>query len=660
MELEHSSDQSSSASSRRDDTLHRTEGALPTNQATYGPPDTEVVDLQASPRSLLTDAEMQRLNEEFQQELSRMMEKFGGVVDGYANANRELRESPPAATSLVQGAVSGGFLAYVMSFYSAKVLTMWASDSLGKSADWAFAPLAGVLHATVGEVIGGGLRASFATYQSPDGALWANLVSAVSDCIFFTVGGHETKRREAMDHLKVAIQNIHNSLDERLGKDPDRSAKLAAFGALWRSIVSDEMAFFAFAISYIGSGSLRPTLRRIDNKSLSYGAEFAVVLLCGVVGSVFTSLLQNVFRKCLQKTKHNSGDNDYFTRKAKLTILHQTQQKLKVLREEVQSKWNEYKDSAGHSMTDKDSGACEEMQELLKKIDDMLGAYQEQIENIASKDARCATACTSICNTAKLLFWGKANDSTPWVGRVAKFRRALAKSIGNTAVVTAYLYYIQEVASGMHPIHASPVGNHTGIPQPEPMYTPIGSEELAAYAMHGFVLIGAWCTRSVVNTATELALLSVIPGLTLRIGTTAMSAWKWASSPRTIATGDGNTSGGTGETEQVAQGADGDGRNKQGDDGDSPHGRSPTPGTIHKVNRIIEDSDSDSDSNSDSDSDRDSNSDSDREGNRNYSRQGADSVVDLRQINARMEDAQTILNLVKNDASESSTVDSEN
>ena len=671
MELDDKSNKSSRSSSRREDTRKRVNDTPPLNPSDYNSSDDTVIDLDQTPCKDNSGSNLDQLRQQFVQELLDKHLDLQGVKDQFADADQAIRTSPPRADSFWQGAVTGGFLAYVMSFYTAKILAMLASESAGKQAEWAFAPLAGVLHATVGEAIGGGVRATFATYKSPDGTLWANLVSALSDCALATVGGPEKRRRRAQGNLKKAIKNIQESLDKRLGPDKNRSAALAAFGALWRSFVCDELAFIAFAVSYIGSGSLRPTLRRLDNKALSYGGEFGIVLACGLVGGMMTAVLQNKLRKWIQKGEHASGHNDVITRNARLDLLNTTLRQLDRQRHLVDHCWHKYFREVATdngALTPRGSSNLDEMKhkkdELLKEIASLREVLEEQVGQLNSQRGLAATA-SAIGNTACTMFCSPATANTPWVGRGAKWRRLLAKSIGNTAVVAAYLYYIQEVASGMHPIYASPAGNHTGVPQPEapqghPPYTPIGSSEMAAYAMHGFVLIGAWCTRSVVNTVTEVVALSAVPGLALRVGTTASSIWQWACSTNTPVTVNPAVEPSDQAAPDGNNDTNSDGNDDTADDPGNPDEHRPVPKPHQKADHIIEYSDGDSDGDGDEDSDVDSDDTQSRELPEDQSKFGpAEFQEVIKESSDLVTDIRTIVSFANAQSVEESSLDSD-
>lgn len=664
MEPEDKSKKSSSSSSRREDAQKRVKDTPSLDPSVYNASDDTVIDLDQTPRKDNNGSNLDQLRQQFVQELLDKHHDLQGVRDQFTKADQAISTSAPRADSFWQGAVTGGFLAYVLSFYTAKILAMLASESAGKQAEWAFAPLAGVLHATVGEAIGGGVRATFATYKSPDGTLWANLVSALSNCAVATVGGPERRRRRAQAHLKMAIDAIHNSLDKRLGRDKNRSDALAAYGAFWRSFVCDELAFIAFAVSYIGSGSLRPTLRRLDNKALSYGGEFGIVLACGLVGGMMTAVLQNKLRKWIQRGEHASGHNDVITRNARLDLLNTTLRQLEKQRHLVEHCWNRYlRDVAtdNGALTPRGSSNLDEMKDkkdkLLKEIANLREVLQQKVGQLNSQQGLAATA-SAIGNTACTMFCSPAADETPWVGRGAKWRRLLAKSLGNTAVVAAYLYYIQEVASGMHPIYASPAGNHTGVPQPEapqghPPYTPIGSEEMAAYAMHGFVLIGAWCTRSVVNTVTEVVALSAVPGLALRAGTAASSIWRWACSTNTPVP----VNPAVGPSGQAAP----DGDDGNADDPGNPAEHRGASRPPQRADHIIEYGNSDTDSDGDSDTDSDTDSDGDSDDTQSRKRPGDQSTFgldELKEVMNKSSDLVTDVGIIVNFANDQSVEES--
>ena len=644
--------------------------------------DQQSVDLQISPRHEDTQALIERLRANFVQNLNNRWADLQKIKDDHAKADQGIRSSPPSEGRFWAGAATGGCLAYVVSFYSAKLLTLGLSEGLGKQADWAFAPLAGVLHATAGEAIGGGVRATHATYQSPDGMLFANLVSAMCDCVLYTVGGHAKRRRRAMQHLQKALKNIQESLDKRLGKDPKRSSALAAFGAWWRSVVCDELSFFAFAISYLGSGSLRPTLRRIDDRSTALAGEFLVVLGAGLAGGLFTCVIQNALRKWLQRGEHSSGVNDNLTRGFQLQLLEETCKKLRTTYQLVSDASTDYLATlSGTGDNAKDAETLADLKDqvtkLLNKIEETLETFQEITKNLEKQEGLVATG-KAICATGDALFCSPANATTPWMNRAGKWRRLLAKSIGNTAVVLSYLYYVNEVASKLHPIHVSTAGNHTDVPQPEPFqpepfphgpftppplqHTPIGSGEMAAYAMHGFVLIGAWCTRSLVNTITEVGALSVVPGLALRLGTTATSIWKWArSTDTTVPVNENPTQPGAESGSNNASG-DGDGSGNADDGSGSSTvgtevdpGENDTPSTTRaKRNNLIIDDDDDDD-------------DDDQQDNA-PNRSEKDNVVInmsnvagmLNQASNLVTDADTIINFLQHRSTEKSTSHSAN
>jgi hypothetical protein len=316
----------------------------------------------------------------------------------------------------------------------------------------------------------------------------------------------------------------------------------------------------------------------------------------------------------VQREEHASGHNDALTRRAKLALIDETCRALKRKGELVKMCWQKHLREAATStlvLRGEDRQALDEMEQqvkaLLGSVDQALRDFQQEVARLEAQEG-CAATCTAIGDTTSRMFCAPAVQSTPWVGRAAKWRRLLAKSIGNTAVVASYLYYVNEVANVMYPLHRDSPLNQTGMPQPDALpghapYPLIESGEMAAYAMHGFVLIGAWCTRSVLNTATELGALSVVPGLGLRLGTTATAIWKWARSAQAVAPagdGGGAAPAPTGTADEDEDGDAGSSSSTSSSSStvgaaDDGNGASPSPTHITTINGLIEPSEDDED-----------------------------------------------------------------
>jgi len=484
----------------------------------------------------------ERLHDCLLQSIEGKEKEVRNLIDSFAHSDQSIRLSPPATASFLRGALAGGCTAYLLSFYTAKVLTL-AFVQIGETSRWAFAPLAGVLHATLGEVVGGGLRATYATYQSPDGALWADLVSAMSNYAVCTVGGDVKGRQRARQAMDRATQNIQGSLNKRLGVDLTRSDSIAAFGAWWRSLVCDELAFVAFALTYVVTGGIQPLLRRMEDQPLSRGIDFSATLVCGLLGGSLTGVIQNATRRHLQRAAFATGGNHNAERAAREALLSATIEALENKRNQIQHTSQKYLSGfasaqtgpaarVGPSIDAIQQAMVRKTNEALALIDSALEATRLDLARLEAQEGVTPTL-QAIGRTAQNLFCAPANTNTPWVGRAAKLRRALAKSIGNTAAVAAYLYYMQTVSSALHPLATSPIANQTDVPQPEPFpghspHPPIDGMEVIDFALHGFVLIGAWCTRTVLSNATEMIGLSVLPGVGLRVGKAAKALLGWA------------------------------------------------------------------------------------------------------------------------------------
>lgn len=67
---------------------------------------------------------------------------------------------------------------------------------------------------------------------------------------------------------------------------------------------------------------------------------------------------------------------------------------------------------------------------------------------------------------------------------------------------------------------APTMGNSTHVP-------PIATMELVDYAMHGFVLIGSWCARSLVSNAMETIALPIAVGTPMRILNANSALCRW-------------------------------------------------------------------------------------------------------------------------------------
>lgn len=526
---------------RRKSVEKRTKNASLKAPNHYTPHGTsETVNLQGLTPSIDVDhPPFKEAYEKFGRRLQRCQEEIKERLEAFERDIQQIQNKPPKADSFWQGAVTGGFLAYVLSFYTAKMMTLGLSEGLGKQADWAFAPLAGILHATVGEAVGGGVRSTFATYKSPDAQIWSDLISALSDRMMYRVACHSKRYARADAQVDQALANIQTSLDKRLGPDPNRSNIVAAFGAFWRSVVCDELAFFAFAIAYVASGSARPFLRRLDSRPLALGGEFGVVLTCGLAGGLFTAATQNVLRKWIQRSEHVSGNNDVVTRMAKLDLIEAMLHALNGMRRRLQllaSPLLLSSASTPRGKGDKNNLILdqinEEVTKQLEEINRLEANFQASAERLQAQTGCVATA-TAIGLTANNLFCSPAAQATPWVNRPAKWRRLLAKCVGNTAAVAGYVCYMNWVANSLYPLNTGAPINQTLVPQPGPFpghapYPAVTEGEMAAYAMHGGFLISLWCSRSILSATTEMAALSFLPGLGLSLGTNAMRVWNLA------------------------------------------------------------------------------------------------------------------------------------
>jgi len=484
-----------------------------------------------------------QLKKAFCQAVQEMQQTAAHLLNSHEHQAQAIKAHPPATASFWRGALAGGSAGYLVSFFAAKALTL-AFVQVGEQARWAFAPLAGVLHATLGEAVGGGLRSTFATYQSPDGALWANLISAMSDYALYTVGGRTRGRAKARHAMQEAVTHIQRSLDARLGPDPNRSQTIALFGAWWRSLVCDELAFLAFAVAYTGTGALQPVLRRMVDTRLSRGVDFGSTLVCGLLGASFTGALQNWMRQHLQRAAFITGSNHNAERVARQGLLTETIKALQHERARIEHCSQKFldlftSDETNEAVIGQRRAIQAEAQRAIQSIDSKLDEFAKELLKCETNERIGATS-QAIIATGKALFCGPADPKTPWLGGGAKLRRALAKSIANTAAVATYLYYLNEVANTLHPLAPTTVVNQTAdYPAMTTTSPPAALMEHVDFALHGFVLIGAWCARTIVSNATELVALSAVPGLGLRIASATQMLWGCAHAghvPETDAT----------------------------------------------------------------------------------------------------------------------------
>lgn len=458
----------------------------------------------------------------------------------------EIKRNPPATSNFVRGALAGGSAAYLLSFFAAKALAL-AFVQVGDKDRWAFAPLAGVLHATVGEIIGGGLRSTYATYESPDGKLWADFISAMSNYAHATIGGSARGCSQARKDMGAAIRNIQKSLDDRLGKDPKRSRAIALFGAWWRSMVCDELAFIAFSVAYVASGGILPILRRMEDKTASLAIDFGVTLACGLVGGSLTGVLQNLLRKHYQRAAFRTGANHNAERVATQDLLAQTiaalereRAKVETTRDKLLSLFAPTDDS---NTQDMHLAIRDEAEKTLQHIDQTLATYRQELLQLQEREG-LVVAAQAIKTTAKNMFCGPAAAATPWVGSEEKVRRVRAKCIGNTAAVASYLVYMAAVTNVLFPLQPTGMGNQTDMGMGLGNSThvpPIQTMEIVDYAMHGFVLIGCWCARSLVSNAVETIASPIVVGTPTRLFTAGKTLINWMTrGPATAATNAAN------------------------------------------------------------------------------------------------------------------------
>lgn len=470
------------------------------------------------------------LREAFDISIEGILKDIGSLQARHTTRVGEIKQDPPATSNFIRGALAGGSAGYVLSFFAAKALTM-AFVHAGDKDRWAFAPLAGILHATAGEIVGGGLRSTYATYESPDGKLWADFISAMSNYALFAIGGNAKGRTQARKDMGAAIRNIQKSLDDRLGKDRKRSRAIALFGAWWRSLVCDELAFVAFAVTYVVTGGVQPILRRMEDKAMSAAIDFSATLACGLVGASLTGVLQNLMRQCYQRAAFKTGANHNAERVATQDLLAQTIAALERERAKVETTRDKFM-SLFYAVDDPKTQEMhqaigDEAQKTLQHIDQTLTTYRRELLKLEEKEG-LAVVAKAIKNTAKSLFCGPAVATTPWVGSVAKVRRVSAKCIGNTAAVAAYLYYMSVVSNSLFPLQSTEMGNQTAPTMGNSTHVPpIATMELVDYAMHGFVLIGSWCARSLVSNAMETIALPIAVGTPMRILNANSALCRW-------------------------------------------------------------------------------------------------------------------------------------
>lgn len=452
----------------------------------------------------------------------------------------KIKKDPPATSNFMRGALAGGSAAYLLSFFAAKALAL-AFVQVGDKDRWAFAPLAGILHATVGEIIGGGLRSTYATYESPDGKLWADYISAMSNYAHAAIEGSARGCSQARKDMGAAIRNIQKSLDERLGKDPKRSRAIALFGAWWRSLVCDELAFIAFAVTYVASGGILPILRRMEDKTASLAIDFGVTLACGLVGGSLTGVLQNLMRQHYQRAAFRTGANHNAERVATQDLLAQTIAALERERAKVETTrdkfLNLFTSTDDPNTQDMHLAIRDEAEKTLQHIDQTLATYRQELLQLQEREG-LAVAAQAIKTTAKNMFGGPAAATTPWVGSGEKVRRVRAKCIGNTAAVASYLVYMAAVTNVLFPLQPTGMGNQTDMGMGNSTHVPpIQTMEIVDYAMHGFVLIGCWCARSLVSNAVETIASPIVVGTPTRLFTAGKTLINWMTrGPATVAT----------------------------------------------------------------------------------------------------------------------------
>lgn len=485
---------------------------------------------QAQQKAMRKHAET--LSQAFTISVADIVTGIGTLQSEHTESANEIKQHPPATSNFVRGALAGGSAAYLLSFFAAKALTL-AFVAVGDKDRWAFAPLAGILHATAGEIIGGGLRSTYATYESPDGKLWADFVSAMSNYALFAIGGSAKGRTQARKDMGAAIRNIQKSLDERLGQDPKRSRAIALFGAWWRSLVCDELAFIGFALTYVITGGILPILRRMEDKSASIAIDFSATLACGLIGGSLTGVLQNLMRQHYQRAAFKTGANHNAERVATQELLTRTIAAIERERAEVEAIRDKFL-NLFNSTDDQEAQAMhraigDEAEETLKDIDQTLTTYRQELLALQGREG-LAVAAKAIKTAAKNMFGGPAAAATPWVDSFAKARRLQAKCIGNTAAVASYLVYMATATNVLYPLLPMGMGNQTDPGMGNSTHVPpIETMEVVDYAMHGFVLIGAWCARSLVSNAIEMVAVPTVVGTPMRLFTAGEALFNWAT-----------------------------------------------------------------------------------------------------------------------------------
>lgn len=202
--------------------------------------------------------------------------------------------------------------------------------------------VAPTLHGTLGEAVGGMVRANWgAAYGSPDSAAWQTYTDALSDWIAASIGGTPAEREDACERMNAVVLATWERLgrparmDHLAGAVPgelrDRPIDaLTVAGIAGRSFLVDDAAFLWFAIAYMGAGRVAiEILDAVAAGSTAWGlqqaytfsmANFVNHLCFGVaVGGSLTAVQQNVSRTLLPgATRPDGGVQTRRAREAKI------------------------------------------------------------------------------------------------------------------------------------------------------------------------------------------------------------------------------------------------------------------------------------------------------------------------------------------------------
>jgi hypothetical protein len=297
--------------------------------------------------------------------------------------------------------------------------------------------------------------------------------------------------------------------------------------------VCDELAFTAFAVSYVVTGGIQPVLRRMEDKAASIAIDFSATLVCGLIGGSMTGVLQNLMRRHYQRAGFKTGANHNAERVATQELLAQTIAALERERAKVEASRDKFLNLFIHADDPKamemNQSINDEAEKTLLEIDQTLATYRQELLQLQEREG-LAVVTKAIKNTAKNMFCGPAATGTPWLGSFEKVRRVSAKCVGNTAALAPYLFYLGTVSNLLFPLQPMGTANQTEPGMGNSTHVPpIETMEVVDYAMHGFVLIGSWCARSLVSNAVEMVATPIVLGAPMRVFTASKALCNWVA-----------------------------------------------------------------------------------------------------------------------------------